>query len=152
MTNRVLLARDDRRRSLRCSEKRHVDRASGSDRSGDDKLDEVPAIWTQDQPPCKAVSTNSVAICGDPCARRRSRYQSMMAAREKTKMMVEMALISGVMPRRNRPQISSGRVLSRPIRKKLTAISSIERVKMSRAAPIIGRRRLGIVTRQKVCQ
>jgi hypothetical protein len=37
-------------------------------------------------------------------------------------MMVEMALISGVMPRRSRPQISSGSVLSRPIRKKLTAI------------------------------
>src|SRR3954467_11864293 len=82
----------------------------------------------------------------------RKRYQVTMAASEKTKMMVEMALISGVMPRRSRPQISRGRVLSRPIRKKLTAISSIDRVKISKAAPMIERRRLGRVTRQKVCQ
>ncbi len=75
-----------------------------------------------------------------------------MAAMEKRKMMLEMALISGVMPRRKRPQISSGRVLSRPIRKKLTAISSIERVKISRAAPTIDKRKLGRVTCQKVCQ
>ncbi len=52
-------------------------------------------------------------------------------------MMVDIALISGVMPRRRRPQISSGSVLSRPIRKKLTAISSMERVKISSAAPMI---------------
>ena len=45
-------------------------------------------------------------------------------------MMVEMALISGVMPRRRRDQISSGSVLLRPIKKKLTAISSSERVKI----------------------
>ena len=50
--------------------------------------------------------------------------------RAKPQMMVEMALISGVMPRRRRPQISRDRVLSRPIRKKLTAISSTERVKI----------------------
>ncbi len=43
-------------------------------------------------------------------------------------------MISGVMPRRRRDQISSGSVLSRPIRKKLTAISSSERVKISRPA------------------
>ena len=67
----------------------------------------------------------------------RKRYQRTIAASEKTKMMVEMALISGVMPRRRRPQISSGRVLSRPIRKKLTAISSIESVKINSAAPMI---------------
>ncbi len=67
-------------------------------------------------------------------------------------MMVETALISGVMPRRNRPQISSGKVLSRPIRKKLTAISSIDRVKISSAAPMIESLRLGRVTRQKVCK
>ena len=46
---------------------------------------------------------------------------------------MEMALISGVMPRRRRDQISSGRVLSRPMRKKLTAISSSESVKISKA-------------------
>ncbi len=71
---------------------------------------------------------------------------------EKTKMMVEIALISGVMPRRRRPQISSGNVLSRPIRKKLTAISSIDSVKISSAAPMIESLRFGIVMRQNVCQ
>src|SRR5450432_1730001 len=81
-----------------------------------------------------------------------SRYQVTMAASEKTKMMVEMALISGVIPRRRRPQISSGRVLSRPMRKKLTAISSIERVKIKSAAPMIDKRRFGKVIRQNVCQ
>src|SRR6185312_9430567 len=81
-----------------------------------------------------------------------SLYQVTIAASEKTKMMVDMALISGVMPRRRRPQISSGKVLSRPIRKKLTAISSMERVKIRSAAPMIDSRRLGRVTRQKVCQ
>jgi hypothetical protein len=50
---------------------------------------------------------------GSELARARRRYQVTIAASEKTKMMVEMALISGVMPRRRRPQISSGRVLSR---------------------------------------
>src|SRR6478609_12030045 len=68
-----------------------------------------------------------------PFARRR--YQHTIAANEKIKMIVEMALISGVMPRRRRPHISRGSVLSRPMRKKLTAISSIESVKMSSAAP-----------------
>ena len=71
---------------------------------------------------------------------------------ENIKMIVEMALISGVMPRRNRDQISSGKVLSRPIRKKLTAISSNDKVKISSAAPMMGSRRFGRVTRQKVCQ
>ena len=67
----------------------------------------------------------------------RRRYHVTMAARENTNMIVEIALISGVMPRRRRPHISSGRVLSRPMRKKLTAISSIESVKMSNAAPMM---------------
>ena len=42
----------------------------------------------------------------------RKRYQVTMAASEKTKMMVEMALISGVMPRRSRPQISRESVVA----------------------------------------
>ncbi len=87
-----------------------------------------------------------------PSARARRRYQTTIAISENRKMMVEMALISGVMPRRRRPQISSGRVLSRPIRKKLTAISSMDRVKISNAAPMMDNRRLGRVTCQKVCQ
>ena len=54
---------------------------------------------------------------------RGSRYQNTIATSENTKIIVEIALISGVMPRRRRPQISSGSVLSRPIKKKLTLIS-----------------------------
>ena len=65
-------------------------------------------------------------------------------------MMVEMALISGVMPRRRRPQISSGSVLSRPIRKKLTAISSMESVKIKSAAPMMESLRLGTVDAPEV--
>src|ERR1017187_4309193 len=97
-------------------------------------------------------STNSAPISGVTSARVRSLYQNTIAISENTKMMVEMALISGVMPRRSRPQISSGSVLSRPIRKKLTAISSMERVKIRRAAPMMESLRLGTVMRQKVCQ
>ena len=65
-------------------------------------------------------------------------------------MMVEMALISGVIPRRKRDQISSGKVLSRPVRKNVTAISSIESVNVNRAAPMIGSFRFGSVTRKSV--
>ena len=82
----------------------------------------------------------------------RSRYQTTIVTSENTKIIVEIALISGVIPRRKRPQISKGSVLSRPIRKKLTAISSIDSVKINSAAPIIGSFRFGSVTRQNVCQ
>src|SRR5438552_3481423 len=82
----------------------------------------------------------------------RTREQMTMRATETAKISVETALISGVMPRRRRPQISSGKVLSRPIRKKLTAISSMESVKISSAAPKIESLRLGSVIRQNVCQ
>ena len=68
-----------------------------------------------------------------------------ISATETAKISVEMALISGVMPRRRRPQISRGRVLSRPIRKKVTAISSMESVKISRPAAISESLRLGSV-------
>ena len=71
---------------------------------------------------------------------------------EKTRISVEIALISGVMPRRKRDQISSGSVLSRPIKKKLTAISSSESVKISRPAAINDTRKFGNVTRQNVFQ
>ncbi len=91
-------------------------------------------------------------LCLRPSPRTRRRYQNTIATSENTKMIVETALISGVMPRRSRPQISSGRVLSRPMRKKLTAISSIESVKISSAAPMMGSFKLGTVMRQNVCQ
>src|SRR5438309_4672763 len=74
------------------------------------------------------------------------------SATDETKMSVEIALISGVMPRRRRAQISRGKVLSRPIRKNVTAISSIESVKMSSPAAINESLRLGRVMRQNVCQ
>ena len=61
-------------------------------------------------------------------------------------------MISGVMPRRSRPQISSGKVLSRPNRKKVTAISSIERVNINRPAATSESFRFGSVMRQNVCQ
>lgn len=67
-------------------------------------------------------------------------------------MSVEIALISGVIPRRKRDQISMGSVFSRPIRKKLTAISSNDKVKIKRAAAMIDTRKLGNVTRQNVFQ
>src|ERR1700730_8465994 len=94
----------------------------------------------------------ALVIPGSLWLRTLRRYHKTMAHNEKTKIIVETALISGVMPRRSRPQISNGKVLSRPIRKKLTAISSIERVKISSAAPMIESFRLGRVTRQKVCK
>jgi len=48
------------------------------------------------------------------------------------------------------PQISRGSVLSLPIRKKVTAISSMESVKINRPAAIRESLRLGRVTSQKV--
>ena len=51
-------------------------------------------------------------------------------------MIVPMALISGVMPRRITDQIYIGRVLSRPVRKKVTGISSNDRVNEISDEPI----------------
>src|SRR5262245_42790825 len=134
--------------SLCLCHERQVHGASRRDRSGHDELDELSTIGAHWEFPSSSSAVNS----GCFSARVLSRYQMMMATKEKTKMMVEMALISGVMPRRRRPQISRGSVLSRPMRKKLTAISSIESVKIKRAAPMIDKRRFGRVTCQKVCQ
>src|SRR5271156_3228597 len=79
--------------------------------------------------PQGSYGLSSICFASEPMPRIRIRYQMMMSATETAKISVETALISGVMPRRKRPQISSGRVLSRPMRKKVTAISSIESVK-----------------------
>src|SRR5580700_2485732 len=130
---------------------RKVDWAPGGHRSCNYELDEVSAIGAHAASPSIACAI-SVPASAPPSARMRKRYQSTIATSENTKMTVETALISGVMPRRSRPQISSGSVLSRPIKKKLTAISSIDNVKISRAAPIIGSFRFGNVMRQNVCQ
>src|ERR1039458_9876488 len=72
-----------------------------------------------------AVSRSPAATSGVSSALTRSRYQTTIVASENTKIMVETALISGVIPRRSLPQISSGKVLSRPIRKKLTERKSV---------------------------
>ncbi len=113
---------------------------------------QVLCFAQDDKGSCELLSLNSAPTSALPSARIRRRYQSTIVTSENIKMMVETALISGVMPRRRRPQISRGSVLSRPIRKKLTAISSIESVKISSAAPMMGSFRFGTVIRQKVCQ
>src|SRR6185369_12658609 len=133
---------------LRLCDQRQINGTSSGDRSCHDELDEVSAVGAHWGFP----SSSSVVNSGWLSVRVLSRCQVMMAISEKTKMIVEIALISGVMPRRRRPQISRGRVFSRPMRKKLTAISSIESVKISSAAPMMDKRRFGSVTRQKVCQ
>ena len=66
-------------------------------------------------------------------------------------MIAAAALTSGVMPRRSRPQIWSGRVFCRPMRKKVTAISSRLSVNTSSPAPSTAVRMLGKVTYQNVC-
>src|ERR1700682_3602749 len=80
------------------------------------------------------------------------RYQITIKITETRKISVEMAFISGVIPRRRRPQISSGKVFSRPIRKKETAISSMDKVKIKKPAATKESFKLGKVMRQKVRQ
>ena len=63
---------------------------------------------------------------------------------------VPMALISGVIPRRMADQMYIGSVLSRPVRKKVTGISSKESVKTSSEEPMMEVRMLGSVTFQNV--
>src|SRR5208282_1435031 len=133
-----------------CRDQREIDRAPGGYGSCHNKLDELPAIRAHFAPPSE-VSSTSTPTSALPSARTRRRYQTTIVISENTKMMLDTALISGVMPRRRRPQISSGSVLSRPMRKKLTAISSIERVKISSAAPMIDSFKFGTVIRQNVC-
>src|SRR5262249_5242745 len=71
-------------------------------------------LWRE----CNANSTQGAVRAGlysSAVLRVRRRYQMTMRATEAAKISVEIALISGVIPRRRRPQISSGRVLSRPM-------------------------------------
>src|SRR6266404_6484698 len=122
-----------------------VDRATCSHAARDHELDEIPSILAH------AISPWMMGVAASCCAspRVRIRYQIMIVNNENTKMIVDTALISGVMPRRRRDHISNGKVFSRPTRKKLTAISSIESVKINSAAPMIDSFRLGRVMRQK---
>jgi len=65
---------------------------------------------------------------------------------ETTMITVPMALISGVIPRRIADQMYIGNVLSRPVRKNVTGISSNESVNTSSEEPMIERseeRRVG---------
>ena len=66
-------------------------------------------------------------------------------------MMIEpIALISGVMPCRTVDQIYIGSVLSRPVRKNVTGISSNESVKAMSEEPMRVDRMFGSVTYQNV--
>src|ERR1700690_1923522 len=90
-----------------CRDQREIDRAPGGYGSCPNELDEVPAIGAHFDPPSD-VSSNSMPTSAPPSARTRRRYQTTIVISENTKMMVDTALISGVMPRRRRPQIYSG--------------------------------------------
>src|SRR5882762_8050487 len=115
-----------------CFHPRNINRASRRYSSCHNKFDKVPAVCPHDADPPTA-STTSMPASVLP-SRTRKRYQTTIATNENTKIIVETALISGVIPRRNRPQISR------------------ESVKISSAAPMIDSFRFGIVTRQNVCQ
>ena len=65
-------------------------------------------------------------------------------------MMDPIALISGVIPRRTLDQIYIGSVLSRPVRKKVTGISSNESVKEISEEPMRVDRMFGSVMYQNV--
>src|SRR4029077_10142865 len=129
-----------------------IDRAARGHRACHDELDEVPACWCHARSPSSVEGSSAAAPSSVFRLRARRWYHSTMSPIEKTRITVEMALISGVMPRLSRDQISSGNVFSRPIKKKLTAISSIESVKISRPAATSDTRRFGSVTRRKVVQ
>src|SRR5271156_3053009 len=133
-------------------QQRKIHRTSGGDRTGHDKFQKISASVGHALSPWIAAGTSGAADSSVRCKRVRRRYHSKIMPMEKTRISVEMALISGVMPRRRRDQISRGKVLLRPIRKKLTAISSSDNVKISRAAAINETRRFGSVTRQNVRQ
>ena len=64
---------------------------------------------------------------------------------EATIIIVPIAFISGVIPRRTTDHIYIGSVLSRPVRKKVTGISSKDRVKHINPDPINAVRILGNV-------
>ena len=75
---------------------------------------------------------------------------TMINTSELITISVPTAFISGVMPRRRVDQIYMGKVLSRPVRKNVTGISSKETVNDNSALPIIAVFILGNVTRKKV--
>src|SRR5713101_2102056 len=136
MANLEMIAVNLRLRALRGGQQRKVHWAARRHGSGHDKLQEIPATGSHSASPSSGEGSKG-ATGSSACALRvRRRYQINMVLIEKSRINVAMALISGVIPRRSRDQISSGSVLSRPIRKKLTAISSSESVKISNPAAI----------------
>src|SRR5439155_855908 len=116
MTDVVVFALDGRSFGILClRQQRKIDWASGGNAAGYDEFNEVSAICAHEGFLCNSAAlgrrydaalTSSAAISTLPSALARSRYHVTIAANEKTKMILEMALISGVMPRRKRPQIS----------------------------------------------
>src|SRR5580700_11839299 len=152
MADFEMVAVNLRSRGIFCGKERCIHRAPRGHGANHDKLQEIPSTIGHYVSPSRDEGNKAVAVWTSraSCVRVRSRYQISIVAMENKRIRVEMAFISGVIPRRRRDQISSGRVLSRPIRKKVTAISSSESVKIRRAAAISETRRFGNVMRQKV--
>src|SRR5580704_767714 len=154
MANLEMVAVKLRDRGIFRGEERKIHRASSCNRTDHNKLQEVSSSIAHECSPSREEGSKAAAA-GDSQAcwvRVRSRYQTRIVPMENNKIRVETALISGVIPRRRRDHISSGNVLSRPMRKKVTAISSSDSVKIKRAAAISDTRRFGKVIRQKVFQ
>src|SRR6266496_5648839 len=116
MADVVVFALDGRSFGILClRQQRKINWASGGYAAGYDEFNEVSAICAHEGFLCNsavlgrrydAASTSSAAISTLPSALARSRYQVTIAANEKTKMIVEMALIAGVMPRRSEEHTS----------------------------------------------
>src|ERR1700689_5849816 len=150
VTNRKMVAVQLRLRPAFRREQRMIYRASRGNRPGHHKFQKLPARFHHAVSPSIDAGTSGARASSACCKRVLRRYHNKIMAMEKTRISVEMALISGVIPRRKRDQISSGSVLARPIKKKLTAISSSDKVKMRRPAATNETRRFGRVIRQKV--
>src|SRR5882757_7476960 len=92
-----------------CGKQLMIDGTTCSDAACDHELDEIPAVLTH------AISPWMMGVAASCCPspRVRMRYHRTMVNSEKTKMIDDTALISGVIPRRKRDQISKGKVFSR---------------------------------------
>src|SRR5207247_9537665 len=147
MADVVVFALDGRSFGILClRQQRNINWASGGYADGYDEFNEVPAICAHEGFLCNSAAlgrrydaafTSSAAISPLPSALARSRYQVTIAANEKTKMTLAMALISGVMPRRKRAQISRGSVLSVPMRQDMKASVSMESEQINNTALIV---------------
>src|ERR1700735_1137410 len=154
MADLVMIAIEFGDRGIFGGEERKIHGTSRSDRTCHNTLQKVSSSVAHECSPSREEGSKTAAAGDSPacCVRVRSLYQIRIVPMENKRIRVEMALISGVIPRRRRDHISSGNVLSRPMRKKVTAISSRDSVKIKRAAAISETCRFGKVIRQKVLQ